>query len=362
MRRSALAALMAVLLSLPLVACSTDGPAPRAYDVTPGTSGSVDGKTYQTVLLGPGETPVASADIAPTVFRDDSSIRRALETSLPAAIASGQDPLGNHLILAVSIAGAAETDDGVDVYADLWEAWYSLAGWQPVDGSAAIYPARIRLKRAGDSLRFEGFDIPEDGEGYGASLDEILPRWVRDRVDSDVTREHMQKAIWAAAEDWAAEHVPEDLFVDQVKSTVADPHGHRPPSSRYHMLAPRYVDCTLTAIAPPPSDSYQAEFAQASDDGRFRLHHLLSGDVKVAVEDTNSGTWHALIAPGEPLGAVSGTVGFDPAWVGHTLFIDFDTVVDPYQPTSTHYEVDFDSMRVVRAVPMGPLSFNKPLP
>jgi hypothetical protein len=43
------------------------------------------------------------------------------------------------------------------------------------------------------------------------------------------------------------------------------------------------------------------------------------------------------------------------------LFIDFSTCQDPYQPTLTHYEIDFDTTTVVRAVPMGPLSFNDPM-
>jgi len=121
------------------------------------------------------------------------------------------------------------------------------------------------------------------------------------------------------------------------------------------MLASRYVDCELVRIAPPSSDAHQPEFAYASDDGRFRLFFLLTGGV--AVEDTQTGEWRSIAAPGRPtMGGV-----FDPLWRGHTLFVDFVTaIVDPLRPTLTHYEIDFDSMTVVRAVPMGPLSFNEP--
>ncbi|MCL5734069.1 MAG: hypothetical protein M1274_00525 [Actinobacteria bacterium] len=59
--------------------------------------------------------------------------------------------------------------------------------------------------------------------------------------------------------------------------------------------------------------------------------------------------------------AVMGAVSFDPAWRGHTLFIDVETFIDPRRPNLTHHEIDFEKMAVVRAIPMGPLSFNEPM-
>jgi hypothetical protein len=79
------------------------------------------------------------------------------------------------------------------------------------------------------------------------------------------------------------------------------------------------------------------------------------------IRDTNTGEWWSIEAPGDPDLDVGGGVGFDPLWRGHTLFIDFVTYHDPYRPTLTHYEIDCDGQTVVRAVPMGPLSFNEPV-
>lgn len=357
MRRSVVSFLVAALFLL--ASCSRSTPLPE-YEVTSGAPGSVGDSTYQVVLLGPASSPVASGDDAPRLFNEEPSVRRELETSLPASLLDGQGQTGSHLILSVAVVGAVETEDGVEVYADVWEAPYSLAGWQPIEIGGALFPARIRLARDGDGLRLAGVDVPEEGEGYVSSLNAMLPRWARRLVGTENTRKQMQDAIWDAARAWATPHVPADLFVEQEPPVVPDPHGHAPPSSSHRMLASRYIDCELVRISPPGQDDYQEEFAIASEDGRLRLHYLLTGSMPVAVEDVRTGEWRGIRAPGDPLGAVSGTVGFDPVWVGHTLFIDFDTVVDPYRPTFTHYEIDWDSLTAVRAVPMGPLSFNQP--
>lgn len=263
---------------------------------------------------------------------------------------------GTHLILVLHIAGAAESVTGIEVYGDVWEQWFALAGWQAVQDTGGIYPARIRLGRDGDGLRLEGVDKPKDGAGYMPSLNEMMPAWVRDQVGVQAKREEMKEALLVAAADWAGPNVPAGLFVDQVAATTPDPHEHQPPSSQYRMLAARYVDCKLARIASLSSDAYQPEFAYTSDDGRFRLFFLSTGGV--AAEDTETGEWRSIAAPGRPM---MGGVLFDPVWRGHTLFVDFVTsIIDPLRPTLTHYEVDFDSLTVVRAVPMGPLSFNEP--
>ena len=342
----------------------SDGPADGAEGSTvtvtiEGSSSASTGSTSQGVVLGPAVEPVAADDIAPRLFSDEPAIIEALRVELPIVFATDHEgfALGDHLILVLKVAGAAESEGGVEVYADMWEQWLSLDGWQPVQGTGGVYPVRIRLARDGAAFHIEGVEGPQDGEGYGASLDEMLPKWARDRVDLQESRDEMQDALWVAAADWARPHVPADLFVDQPPAAIPDPHGHQPASSEYRMLAAKYVDCELAEVAAPTSDDYQAEFAYPSEDGRFRLFFPLSGD-GVVVKDTQSGEWWSVRAPGRPTIAVSpGT--FDPVWHGHTLFIDFATTMDPFEPTQTHYEIDFDSPKVIRAVPLGPLSFNE---
>jgi hypothetical protein len=317
--------------------------------------------TFQGVVLGPGNDPVASADIAPRIFRDSpAAIKEVLEQGLPAYVAAekGQYSLGSHLVLGLRVAGAAETKTGVEVYADVWEQWFWLDGWKPVQGTTGAFPARIRLTRDGDAFILAGMDRPKDGDDYIPSINAMLPAWVRKRVDDDEVRARLEEAVLLTAADWARPNVPADLFVEQAPATIPDPHGHQPALSRYRMLAAHYVDCTIPEISVPAFDSYQPQYAMLSADKRFSLHFLLDGKGAV-VEDTRTGKWRSIVAPGQPQSWVSSTT-FDPICVGHTLFIDFSTYLDAFTPTLTHYEIDFDTATVVRAVPMGPLSFNEP--
>jgi hypothetical protein len=157
-----------------------------ASSPTPSTSSAVpNGQTFEAVVLGPAGEPLASADIAPELFRSEPSVRKVLETALPAGVAAQQGRYvyrGTHLILVLRVAGAAESATGIEVYGDVWEQWFALAGWQPVQDTGGIYPVRIRLARDGDVFRFEGVDKPKDGAGYVPSLNEMMPGWVRDQV------------------------------------------------------------------------------------------------------------------------------------------------------------------------------------
>lgn len=339
----------------------------RAPEATPSSSkadtvgpiGAVAGNTYQAVVFGPGEQPRGWGDDAPRLFRERPSLLRALETSLPAQVAHNEYGPG-HLVLAVSVFGAVEKGDRVEVYAELYEGWWYLDGWQPVLEGGGIYPARIRLTRKDDSFALAGVDEPEDGEGYGRSLDRIMPGWARRLSNDDRTRDRMRAAIWRQAAVWAKPTLPADLFTEQPEQTALDPHRHEPPSSTLRMLRADHVKFGLVKMPRPNVDDYQEEFGIRSSDGRFHLHSMLAGEHEgSAIEDTQEGVWYAVEAPGEQWGAVSEAVGFDPAWEDHTLFIDFATVIDPRDPTLVHYELDMDQLKVVRAIPMGPLSFNE---
>lgn len=316
------------------------------------------GQTYEAVVLGPATEPLAPEDIAPRLFSDEPTVREVLETAVPASMAAKSGPYvyrGVHLVVGLDVGGAAETATGVEVYAEACMRWFALAGWQPIDDVDGSYALRIRLKKDGGAFVLEGVDKPKDGEGYTASLQEMLPPWVRDRVTRQASWDEMRAALTTAVAEWARPHVPADLFVEQSPLTHRDPHEHQPALSMFRMLAPAYVDCRLSQIPRPAKDDYQPEFSITSEDGRFGLFMLPNAR---AVEDKLTGEWWSLVTPGHAIGSMFS----EPAWSGHTLFIDFTTcTIDPLRPTLTHYEIDFDTMTVVRAVPMGPLSFNGPI-
>jgi hypothetical protein len=168
---------------------------------------AADAPTHQALILGPGEEPVASADVAPRLFREEPSIAEALRTAVPAGIAgvAGRGAgMGNYVIVVIFIAGAAETGDGIEVYADLWDEWYSVEGARVAQLGGGPHSVTIRLTKVGGIFRVVGVDRPKDGSEYLSSLDEMFPPWVRDLMGAQETGERMRQAAEAAGREWAA--------------------------------------------------------------------------------------------------------------------------------------------------------------
>ena len=175
-----------------------------ATDATLATHEPTGATTYEAVILGPGDEPVSAADIAPRLFRDEPSISEALKTAVPAGMAARSPGIAEHLIVAIHIAGAAETPEGVEVYGDVREEWFSLEGEQAVEYGGATYPVRIRLSKVGGTYHVDGVDRPRDGSEYLSSIREMVPSWARDLVGTQEIADLMQQAIRAAALEWAA--------------------------------------------------------------------------------------------------------------------------------------------------------------
>jgi hypothetical protein len=171
---------------------------------TAATQGPTAATTYQAVLLGRGDEPVIPADVAPRLFRDEPSIIEALETTIPADIAARSPGIGEHLIVALFVVGATETPQGVEVYADLREEWFSLGGGQAVAFGGATYPVRIHLTNDSGTFRVDEVDRPRDGSEYLSSLADMFPAWARELVGTQEMADLMHEAVLAAALEWAA--------------------------------------------------------------------------------------------------------------------------------------------------------------
>jgi hypothetical protein len=198
-------ALLLITVSTMLsVACSQAASPGETSIATVPTEEPTGDATYQAVVLGPGDEAVASADVAPRLFRDEPSIIDALESGVPADIAARGAGIGDHLIVAICVAGAAETESGVEVYADLQEDWFSVDGTKAVKLGGGAYPVRIRLTKVGSVFRVDGLDKPRDGNEHLSSLADMFPGWVRDLVDTEATYDRLQQATWDAALEWAA--------------------------------------------------------------------------------------------------------------------------------------------------------------
>jgi hypothetical protein len=309
----------------------------------------------ETVILLPEDNPGAPDNETAQVFADHPNLTQALETALPAQVASATETC--HPVVVISVGGASIDEDTATVYAQVFEEWWSIEGTQPVEMSASVCPTRIQLKRTGDAFTVSAIDQPQDGEGFSDSLDSLFPAWVRDAVSGD--SRPLQEEMWEHVAVWAGAQLPADAFVTQPPSVYSDPHGHEPSSSAFEMLNPKYVSASVAPMGKPADGDIEP--GPVSADGRFRLYYVIGAiDAQVAIEDTAKGIWLAVRAPGTVDLKVMDCPGFDPAWQGATLFVDFCTVHDPYDSTITHYEIDCDSVEVIRAVPMGPLSLNEP--
>jgi hypothetical protein len=314
------------------------------------------GQAYQGVVLGPVLVPWAPKDQAARLFAENPGLVRALETSVPASLVD--DSEGGRLTVAIRVVGAIRRGDNIDVYANMWAQWWSIDRHQLVSGSGSISEATIHFRREGTQLRLTGIDRPGDGAQHAPDLRKIMPAWAiaRARMD-DRAQQPMEDALWRCAREWAEARVPRDLFVDQPDRAVPDAHSHRPASSQLKMLDPRYVAMRISRVERPVASD--VEHGVASADGRFRIEYSSFGRAETLLSDAETGAWYALDAPGDSDVRVADCLSFDPAWRGHTLFIDYSTVAGaPYRPTVTHYEIDCDAMAVRRAVPMGPLSMN----
>jgi hypothetical protein len=314
------------------------------------------GQRYQGVVLGPVTVPWAPKDQAVRLFAENPDLIRALETSVPASLAGDAD--GGRLIVVIRVVGAKRFNERIDVYANVWAQWWSIDRHQLVSEGGSLGEAAIHFRREGARLRLTGIERPSDGAGYAPSLRKIMPAWAieRARLD-DRAQRPMEDSLWRCALEWAAKQAPPNLFAEQPRPDTGDAHSHNPPSERFKMLDLRYVPMRISRAKRPAASDI--EHGAASADGRFRIEYSLTGGVGTLLSDAKTGAWYALDAPGDSDVRVTGSVSFDPAWRGHTLFIDYSTVAGaPYRPTVTHYEIDCDAMSVRRAVPMGPLSMN----
>jgi hypothetical protein len=359
---SALLVLLGVsLVSAGCVAQSRGGSDTTATVGKAATPSSVaaPGAPYQVVVLGPGRQQAAPQDDAPRLFAAYPELRKSLETALlETRVRSGHD-LGSRLGLGIYVLGATQKGSEVRVFADKWEQAFTLVGWQPVQGGGGAGPIRLRLRQHGRSFELLGVDRPGDGSDYAPSLRALFPAWAL--TGSDRHMGELQRAVYESTAAWARRYLPDDAFVAQPASEFPDPHGHKPPTSAFRMIAPKYGRLAISTIDTPSPDVIDGGAPISSVDRRFQLLFLVQGNIVTVVHDTVSGRWYAITAPGDEMGAVDGAVSFDPAWRGHHLFVDFETETDPYIPTTTHYEIDFDRLQVVRAVPMGPLSLNPPV-
>ena len=204
--RAVLIALLFVVLLL--FGCRQPAPQENAEGSVrsdPAADWQTGGSRMATVtVLVPEEVPINDADVTSEVFADPA-VARDLEDLLGSTLfAADMAEPRQYLSAVVRIVGTSRTADGAEVYAALYEQWWSIGSSGLEAASASSGPARLRLHREGPGYELSGIDRPGDGAAYRQGLEAITPEWARGpvervRVDLAATFEQITAA---AGEEW----------------------------------------------------------------------------------------------------------------------------------------------------------------
>ncbi len=202
----------AIASMLVMLAASGCGPLSPLRDTAasvrsdPAADWPTGGSRMATVtVLVPEGPPLGDADVTAQVFADPA-VARDLEDLLGSTLfAADMTEPGQYLSAVVRIVGTARTAEGLDVWAALYEQWWTHDATGLQAASASSGPARLRLHREGEGYELSGIDRPGDGSAYQPGLETIAPEWVREpvervRIDLATTFEQITTA---AGREWA---------------------------------------------------------------------------------------------------------------------------------------------------------------
>lgn len=256
------------------------------------------------------------------------------------------------------VFGAAVHDGEVWLFAHEFADTFSFTGGRLIEEGGMSAPIRIRL--SSDSLACLSIDEPEDGEGYGESIDRMMPAWAAQRAagSSYATDVH---AVRDAAGRWAKPLVARNNLITLPRPAHADPHHHQPDVYGLPGLSAAVSGIRVRVIPVPRSSDEtpgidDLEKASTSPDGRFECFFPLTGWEGLVVRDNRTGQWMHVDGPRLDL-----TIDHI-AWAGSTLLFDkVDVGYSEPRPeimTSIHVEVDLSKRTVQRVVPLGPYTAN----
>jgi hypothetical protein len=292
----------------------------------------------------------------------DRGIAEAIAAALPNYLCGDAAQGVGYRSVCYRPLGATRTDLGLgaDVYLDV-----SADHWVVKDGNLTEDSTdggwlRVRLIHLG-SWRVTAIYTAADGE-YVATIP-VVPDWASARA-TEAAMSSVKDASNRLGVAWAATVMPKDRLVAQPPSTIPDPHEHAPALDSLQMLNPKYWGLTIARLgrmSPSMIDDRWSE-SWASSDGRFHLHYGVDIGNGMLLDDAKTGMAYSVDGPGQlPWGEGDTPAPGLPVFVGHTLVMDMCTdVLGEDRSNVVHYEISCDTLKAVRAIPLGPLSLNPP--
>jgi hypothetical protein len=314
-----------------------------------------------TVVALAGRGARLSVDAYPQLA-SDPGLAQAIAAALPNYLCGDADPGVGYQSVCYLPLGATRTDLGLgaDVYLDVSAVRWVLDNGNLTEDSTDGGWLRVRLIHLG-TWRVSAIYTAADGE-YVAAIP-VVPDWASARA-TDAAMSSVDAASNQLGIAWAATVMPKDRLVAQPPPTIPDPHEHSPALDRLQMLNPKYWGLTITRLGPMSPSMIDDRWSEswASSDGRFHLHYGVDIGNGMLLDDAKTGMAYDVDGPDQlPWDEGDTPTPGLPVFVGHTLVMDMCTdVLGGDRSNVVHYEINCDTLKVLRAVPLGPLSLNPP--
>ena len=293
------------------------------------------------------------------VLAKRSDFASSLASSLASPVIRGQDN-GDGLLVVASfrVVGSTARGKELHLFAHELREGFDFRGGRLTEWGGMSAPVRIRL--SGSTLACLGIDLPEDGEGFGSSLDRMMPQWAANRALSDPTAAEVQ-AVRDVAGVWARPMIARTPLVQLPRPTWTDPHRHVPDIYGLGAL-PQAVTGISVRVVPPPRSTDDTpglgdlERESISPDKRYECFSPLTAWNGLVVHDKRTGQWMHVDGPGlditiDRIAWASGMLCFDKVDVGFSE-------PRPKATTGVHVEIDLAKHTVDRVVPIGPYTAN----
>ena len=350
-----------VVSVLGLSGCASAGRAP--IDLPAHSAGPADSVA---VVLAPTATSTVTTDVANALLQQ-TGVRNALLSFLRSKFADTSESEATTLTTTVFVPyGAVDVSgDGrrIDLYGAACTAYWSMLGPVPnLDGRRDL-PARLDVELADGSAKVMAFsDISaaylDHDMGDETTATRAVPPWVLDRMPGlepdwiELTEHKADDTTIRLVREWAFPSPPRDASSSLPPGYSGSPHDHPGIGRLRQLSAPqaalifqRLGESKVTRLP-----DAEVDYSGPTKRGPVRVFHTAWNDDGDYSGIVNTASHTALVVS-------DGAWFTNPSWLGRRLIVD--VITDAFvgdSPTLLHCEINWQTMKVLRIVPYGPLS------